>query len=764
MRMHFSKYSIAAVAYFLILAVLSVAFVLSGRVSITTDFMSMIPTYGIPEGVSKAEGQFVAKQNGSANILFGHEDFEVARAAAVEFHERMDGTGVFDELSLSSTGSFDMSEVSRMLDGYRYALLPESVQEEILESPGQFQMNSLAAIYSPFSLASLDSLDRDPFLVDSAIVTDLAEKASSISPVMPKEGVLATQYEGMWYVLLQGALSQESLDITNTDGGVGVIYEVGDDIASSTPGLSVSYSGFPFHSFESASNAQKEIAIITGISILLIVVMFLILLRNVHVIGLFLLGIAFSLGAAFASLCVFFKDIHILTMIFGTSLIGTSIDYSIHYYLAYARREKGEDSFSITRLLSKNLAVSFASTVLCYALIVFSPYDILRQVGVFSFFGLLGSFLVVMGIFPLLIRPGMVNEKALAWRLKPMPEHRSFLLPLVVVSLCMLAFTAKDLHVRNSVADLYQMSDRLLESEITVGSVMGFMSSNYAIVEGVDEADARENEYEFSRRLAQLQDEGLVGGYLSPSLFIPPPSSQLRSLEVARSLRPLLQDQCDRLGIDSTAAMSELDDAKGILYFDDLPASLGDLLGQLIAGRIDDRYYIVVMIFDIDPSVDMKSIAASYDGVTYFQKVDDINHQLDELTMILLKIFVIAFVIIIVLTIAVFRKKGLKLAMSPVVIVAVLLSSMPLLGQDLDFFFAVGMLLVIGLGLDYMVFAGNSEHSPIFAIAMCYVTTALSFGTLALSSFRPVHIFGVTVMIGITTAFICALCAERRER
>ena len=131
MRMHFSKYSIAAVAYFLILAVLSVAFVLSGRVSITTDFMSMIPTYGIPEGVSKAEGQFVAKQNGSANILFGHEDFEVARAAAVEFHERMDGTGVFDELSLSSTGSFDMSEVSRMLDGYRYALLPESVLQQM---------------------------------------------------------------------------------------------------------------------------------------------------------------------------------------------------------------------------------------------------------------------------------------------------------------------------------------------------------------------------------------------------------------------------------------------------------------------------------------------------------------------------------------------------------------------------------------------------------------------------------------------------------
>ena len=84
-------------------------------------------------------------------------------------------------------------------------------------------------------------------------------------------------------------------------------------------------------------------------------------------------------------------------------------------------------------------------------------------------------------------------------------------------------------------------------------------------------------------------------------------------------------------------------------------------------------------------------------------------------------------------------------------------------GMDLDFFFAVGLLLVIGLGLDYMVFASSSGEKPIMAITLSYATTALSFGTLLFSSFGPVHIFGVVVFIGITAAYIAALGAGYRR-
>ena len=42
------------------------------------------------------------------------------------------------------------------------------------------------------------------------------------------------------------------------------------------------------------------------------------------------------------------------------------------------------------------------------------------------------------------------------------------------------------------------------------------------------------------------------------------------------------------------------------------------------------------------------------------------------------------------------------------------------------------------------------------AVALSFITTALSFGALALSSFFPVQVFGLTVFAGITTAFVCA--------
>ena len=112
------------------------------------------------------------------------------------------------------------------------------------------------------------------------------------------------------------------------------------------------------------------------------------------------------------------------------------------------------------------------------------------------------------------------------------------------------------------------------------------------------------------------------------------------------------------------------------------------------------------------------------------------------------------------LLLAVFRKKGFNLALSPVIIITAVLACTSIAGLKIDFFFAVGLLLVIGLGLDYMVFAGNSRRKPMLAISLSYLTTALSFGSLMLSSFKPVHTFGLTVFIGITAAFLTAICSK----
>ena len=82
------------------------------------------------------------------------------------------------------------------------------------------------------------------------------------------------------------------------------------------------------------------------------------------------------------------------------------------------------------------------------------------------------------------------------------------------------------------------------------------------------------------------------------------------------------------------------------------------------------------------------------------------------------------------------------------------------------------MILVFGLGLDYVIYmiendkrkdeSENAKLEP-FAIALSFITTAISFGALALSSFIPVHMIGLSILIGITTAYIGTFFYTRVE-
>lgn len=739
---------------------------LSGRLSVTTNFMSLLPTNGVSENVAHAEKTFVSKQNASVTILAGHPDFDTAKRCAERMYEELNAANIFAEINLDNSHA-DIHGFSTLLSKYRYRLLPEYAAEEITRDPEAFQTNCLASIFSPLAFNSFANLDSDPFFVDNIIASDFLQKLNGLMPAVPREGVLAINNTGVWYIMIRGTLSEKALDISNAaTAGAGVIFTIGDKIKAETPGLSVSYSGFPFHSYESAATAQKEIAVITAVATTAVAFLFLILLGNIHVIGLFLLGTFFSLLSAFAAISICFPDIHILTLVFGTSLIGTSIDYTIHYYLAYAKRKAGDDGRQVVRRLSKNLAVSLASTELCYLLILFSPYGILKQVALFCAAGLASSFLTVTGLFPVIIRQSAVSEKALAWKLPEGKRHRSHLIPLLVASLAVFAFNVGKLHVKNNILDLYQMSDRLLESEKTVGSVLGFTGTTYAIIEGEDECDAREKEHAFAREMGAFRSEGLIDNYLSISTFIPAPSVQQKSLDASQKLIPLLDSQTAALGIHTDAARAALEARPPTLGVSDawgVSEQTAAALEQLVPGDIGGKYYLAAVIRGATDFDAISAAAAKHDGVTYFQKSKDVDRQLDELTTIILQIFAVAFVIIILLLAAVFKKKGLSLALSPVITITALLAAAGAFGMRIDFFFAVGMLLVMGLGLDYMVFAGNSEKKPMLAITLSYVTTALSFGTLAFSSFRPVHIFGVTVFIGITAAFITALCSGNAD-
>lgn len=757
-----SKGVIIFLACMLALAVAAVlACIISPR-KISTSFTSMIPQGGVSESMLKAESAFTEGQNANVNIFVSGTDFSSVKATALELYSRLEACGAFESITLEST-ALDTEELFSMVSDNVYLLLDEQTQKRIEENPQAFQEDSLASIFSAFTVSSLSNLDNDPFLLSETVWLGLLEKVGNLTTISPNEGVLSTEIDGIWYVIISGTLTPESLSLAGKNSGIESIFSICDEMAGN--GIGVSCSGLAFHSYESASGAQSEITIISIVSVALILIMFFLLCRNFHILWLFAMSLAIATGSAVAALLLFFREIHVLSMIFGTTLIGTCIDYSIHSYMTLARKAQDEE-FDLRKKLGKSLSVSFISTELCYLVLLFSSYGILKQMAIISLVGLLSSYLVAMVLYPRLLSEKMINRSSFVAK----PEKKisiPLLLPILAVAATVLLLVQiPRLSIRNDITSLYTPSERMLKGEETAGKATGYLSTSYAIVEGQTENDVLEKEYAFTRALDGLKADGTITGYIATTSFVPPQSVQTASLNAARALLPYLDEQCDILGVpeeNKQQIIALLSDEPVFFTSSSLSEGILSMLSSISLGEIDGSYYEVVIIQNATDGDIIKSVADTFEGVEYFQTSKDVSRELDKLSALIFRMFILAFAAIIIVLVILFGwKKGLLMSLAPYTVLTATIGIMALLGFKLDFFVAVGLVLIVGLGLDYMVFARSEKNScSKKAIFLSFVTTELSFGSLVFSSFTPVHIFGLTVFIGILVAFLCAIGAEK---
>ena len=762
---HFSSPHAFALFLILLLAVAAVMLAVS-PVHLSTSFTSMIPQLGMSDSMTAAVNAFTERQNADANLYVSGKDFSTVRSAAVKLFGTLETSGAFDEISLDSS-SIDSVELLESVSDNVYNLLDSKTRERIISDPAGFQNDSLASIFSAFTVSSLSNLDEDPFLLSETVWMNLLDKVGSLTTFAPKDGVLCTQVDGIWYVMISGTLSAESLSLSSSDSGIKRIFSAGEAIESEFPGVEVSFSGLAFHSYESASGAQREMTIISVVSVLLILIMFYLLCRNFHILWLFLLSLTISVGSAAAALVIFFRDIHVLSMIFGTSLIGTCVDYSIHSYVCAAQKSPDDTGFDIRKKIGRSLTMSFISTELCYFVLLFSSYDILRQMAVISLFGLLSSYLTAMIVYPRIITDRMINRRSFV--AKPDSGRKlPFLLPwLAVASTVLVLVQIPRIGIHNDIGSLYTPSERMLRSETVASTALGYVDTSYAVVEGSTQNDVLERELLFCTELDNLKDKDMIDGYVATVSFVPPTSQQDLSRSAAASLLPYLDDQCDILGIGEDARKAIIEKIIGNgSYFtmESLPDSLRSMIDAISLGEINGKYYEVVIVQNAKDASVIADIASGMEGVQYIQTAKDTSAQLDRLTAMMLRLFAVAFAVIVVVMMVVFGwKKGLKMSLAPYTIMTGTIGVLVLTGLSLDFFVTVGLVLIVGLGLDYMVFAsaGRGETS-MKAVLLSFVTTELSFGSLMFSSFRPVHIFGLTVFVGILIAFACTIGASRK--
>ncbi|MBR1723012.1 MAG: MMPL family transporter [Treponema sp.] len=772
---------------------------ISPSLSFKTSLFDIMPPSSSLREVQAADTKLAEKTGRAVTILAKAASFDRAKAGADAFYGHFQPeSSCFDSLSLYVDSS-SVSEVSRWLHENRFFLI-DGDDRVLLESgkAGEIASDALSSIYGAFSISDLSYLEQDPFLLSERSMKHyFLNGAVSATAMALRDDVLFSELDGQFFVLIRGLVSEEGSSLTGKKSSVKSMYEVAELVKKEMPGLDFIFSGVPFHSYENASSAQRQISVISTISVILILVLFLLIFGSFLPALVSVLAVTFSCGMGLVSVLLIYRSIHVLTFVFGTTLIGTCLDYSIHFFTSWKSQAASLSGEAIKKRIVRGVTLGFLSTEICFAALFFAPFPLLKQVSIFLACGLLSAYLSVFALYP-----GIVSRKnlisfldfnlnfSLIHKILSRKSRQEKITPLIrwlplflfCFSVLVIAANFKSFRVKNNIQELYSMSPKMLENEILSAKVLDTGSSGwYFIVKAGSEEDLLQKNEELDAFLDGAVAAGKMKSYLSVTSFLPSEKRQKESYEAAGRLLPFLSDQYEALGYSENIAdyvrayEKDYSESKKLFFHvndSQLPEAIRDGISSIWIGEIDGSFYSCVLPLHVKAEEEafFREYAESSGGVFFVNKVKDISAQLDELSQNMLKLLGLSFLLVIVILLFCYSPRlVLKITAIPVIICLVTGAVLILCRISLGFFPITGFVLVFGLGLDYIIYgiegkkSGEKEKERLndFAILLSFVTTALSFGALAFSDFPPVHTLGLTVFVGLTSAVISSFCIAK---
>lgn len=777
-----------------------------------SDLYSILPDSNEIKNVSAAEKVLSARSVRNISVLVGHENFDVARSAAVALDSLYKSDSSFEETRLFMNEK-TMNETREFFFNHRYILQGQTIREMLAKGDFESLKNrALQKIYGSFSTANLNLLDEDPFLLgDAAFENFVQNSPMSLSRFTLRDSVLCATDSNATYVMWSAVLS-ENVSSMATDGHVVArLNQMLDSLKLAQPGLLVAKSGVPFHSFESSDRAKSEIAWISGVSIVLILLLLLYVFRSTIPIVATLSTIAIAIFTALSFTWFVFGNIHVFTLVFGTSIIGVSIDYAVHFFVNWKAGVR-----KVRSSIVKGLLLGFLTTELSYIALTFAEFSLLRQMAVFSIVGLLSAFLTITLLFHAVFenagesaRNSRFDSDNLKKIAKSVPENLPTRLPTVflnayakipkwgvrlILALFFLALLPglKQLHIHTDIGNFYTMNDEIKASEALTSKLNNLgVSPTYFIVEGKDKNDVLEMEEQLTQRLANAENNGLLKSYLALSNIIPSEKNRiehyvafwklffkkwslLNSLLKSSSvlIKPNVREYLNDIGVENDSAfVASLNLSNNLtkplsLERDSLPQSVRSIMQMLWIGQVGDKYYSAVIPLHVSDKFDAQKMAEDLPSIHVVNKMQNINHALTKISHVSLKLVGIAYAVVFLILVIVYKfKDAVRIIRAPVLASLFAASIFGYIGIDFNFFAIVGVILTLGIGIDYALFfreGGRSNLTTTLAIMLSALTTLISFGSLACSAFVPVHTFGLAVLLGISCCFLISPFSAKR--
>lgn len=540
-------------------------------------------------------------------------------------------------------------------------------------------------------------------------------------------------------------------------------------------GVSILHSGLFFFAADAAKHSKADIQFIAVTSMLAIILLMLLVFRSLAPLFIAFLSIAIGVGFAVAVTYSVFGQLHVLTVVFGASLIGIVIDYSLHYFFHYFADRQSIATQQATRQLAGAMLLSVITSLIGFGALAFSDLDALKKVAVFSCCGLVMAWLTVMSLGSLVA-------------LKKFQQNNKILLGLLALLRSIFARWPKALLLSGGVAALlggiylgifgvianddprlfFRPSTDLLAQERTVAAYSAEFASNQFFIVAGDSVEQNYTQLSDLYAAAQTQNIQL----LSLLNWLPSPQDQ----EQAYRLQGILYEEggvvaqlMAKLGVPVSKvdrARQEYRDARGVSLS---PLSFQQQFPQLppFWFTAEGKQYAYVFVGKGSDMVKLPQLAADIPGVNFVNVTGFAEQALQHQRVAAMYFLMLAYVFVAVIMLAYYRRLAvvvyLAIPLSATIFTLILL---PWFGQPITIFHSMALFLVLGLGMDYIVFAKEMQQHNLVtqqAILLSALTSLLSFGLLSFSSMPIVQAFGSTVLVGNLINLIATIVLFYRD-
>ena len=710
------------------------------RFVVTTDLKALSPEFASDAGMQLAINTLSTDIENRFLLMASAVNAADAKAAAAHMAENL------SQLSgVTAQPGGDTQKILQALSSSRFHLLTASQRQFLQDTPdNEIVEQATRKLYQFGSISPLLPLNEDPLGMFSGYVT---ESLGSLS----RQSANGARARVPVYVKFAGGTLESGTQkqISSVLGGLM------ESSRQRYPQVEWFRSGVFFFANEAATDSRADVQRIGLVSLIGVITVLLITFYSLRPLVLPALSIAIGVGFALAATHSLMGSIHILTIVFGASLIGIVIDYSLHYFYHAAASDGAPRD---RQALHSAMLLSLLSSLIGYAALAFSSLYALRQVALFSCLGLAAAWFCVMGLAPWLTGKRIaVSQKVLppvvaglTAVLRQVSGNRYFILGMVGIAL--LAVSLTGLRGNDSPYAFFNPSAQLVAEELEVAKgVGGFEPGRYFIVR----SKQVETLYQKLDQLTATTTPELLTGI---QRWLDSPGTQMANYQLQarlyRSAGPA-EKVMQNIGLPASEfqnlQQAFVDAKNSVLTPVNFMQQSGEFLPALYQQQQDMHYAYVLLKKRADVGQAI-ALANTDDRITYIDTASASADVLKSQRRSAQNLLIAAFALIALVLVARSRRfSTMTMLVVPAVSILLTIAAVSAWGGGLTLFHTMALFLVLGLGMDYVIFVEEMRSRADTvrqAVFLSAITSLLSFGLLAWSSIPVVQAFGLTVLIG----------------